>query len=99
LAVCNLFAALSFTLPLLADDSTEGGFAVASQPVKASHFDMFVRQVGIDMATVPTEIRSQWASGPRVGLDDCGMPGNHAGHHHGDSNGEPALSRGREHVE
>lgn len=99
LALCILFAAPLLTLPILAEESAAGGVSVASQPAKASNLDMFVLEVGIDMSTVPTEIRSQWASGPRVGLDDCGMPGTHAAHHHGDENGESSLSGGRDQVE
>jgi len=99
LAVCTLVVALSPALPVLAHESATGGITVASQSPEESNFDEFVRQVGIDMATVPTEIRGQWASGPRAGLDDCGGPVTHAGHPHGDGYSEPKLSRAGQHVE
>jgi len=50
-----------------------------------------VKQVGLDMASVPVELRREWASAPRVGIDDCGVPGTHAGHSHGPDRGESAI--------
>jgi hypothetical protein len=54
-----------------------------SQSVNTAEFEAFVREVGIDMAAVPFEVRREWASAPQVIIDDCSNPGAHAGHGHG----------------
>jgi len=54
-------------------------------------FETFVRAVGIDMAAVPVEVRREWANAPKPGINDCGIPGTHAGHSHGKGSGEQAA--------
>ena len=92
LAACVLVAYLSLSLPLLANELTAGGIDVDSQPAEAAEFEIFVRRVGIDITTVPAEIRRQWSSAPRVSLDDCGIPGTQLGHSHDDDESRSARS-------
>jgi len=68
-----------------ADEVSMTGAAapMPSQSVNTAEFEAFVREVGIDMAAVPFEVRSEWASAPQVIIDDCSNPGAHAGHGHG----------------
>jgi len=68
-----------------ADEVSMTGAAapVPSQSVNTAEFEAFVREVGIDMAAVPFEVRREWASAPQVIIDDCSNPGAHAGHGHG----------------
>jgi len=51
-------------------------------PANAEQFEAFVREVGIDMTSVPVEVRREWASAPQIIINDCGIPGTHAGHSH-----------------
>lgn len=94
LAGCLVLAvtALAATVTLDAE-STMGAATVPVQPqsADAAKFEAFVREVGIDMTTVPIAIRRQWASAPRVGIDDCAIPGTHEGHGHGSDRVEQAV--------
>ena len=62
-----------------------------SPSVNTAEFEAFVREVGIDMAAVPFEVRREWASAPQVIIDDCSNPGAHAGHGHGAPQIEQAV--------
>jgi len=87
-----LAAAFSATVAGADSGSTTGATAaVQPLPAKTAKFEAFVKQVGLDMASVPVELRREWASAPRVGIDDCGVPGTHAGHSHGRDRGESAV--------
>jgi len=57
----------------------------------AAQFEAFVREVGIDMTSVPAEVRREWASAPSLIIDDCGIPGTHAGHSHDGDRGDQAV--------
>jgi hypothetical protein len=78
-------AAIASIATAIADEvSMTGAVAPAqSQSVNTAEFEAFVREVGIDMAAVPFEVRREWASAPQVIIDDCSNPGAHAGHGHG----------------
>ena len=89
-----LVATLSLPVLLQANELTTVDIEVSSQPAAGVEFDIFVRRVGIDITTVPAEIRHQWSSAPRVSLDDCGIPGTHIGHSHGDDESHSAISPG-----
>ncbi len=69
-----------------------GAVAPGQSPsVNTAEFEAFVREVGIDMAAVPFEVRREWASAPQVIIDDCSNPGAHAGHGHGAQQSEQAV--------
>ena len=82
-----------FTATAIADDGSTAGATAPAQPPSAdtAAFETFVREVGIDMATVPAEVRREWANAPKLGITDCGIPGTHAGHSHGKDSGEQAA--------
>lgn len=82
-----------FTATAIADDGSTTGATAPAQPPSAdtAAFETFVREVGIDMATVPVEVRREWANAPKLGITDCGIPGTHAGHSHGKDSGEQAA--------
>jgi len=70
-----------------AASTTDATVPVKLQSANAAKFEAFVRQVGLDMSSVPAELRREWANAPRVGIDDCAIPGTHAGHGHGHGHG------------
>jgi len=76
----------AFAATAVADDGATTGATAPAQPPLANTaaFEAFVREVGIDMATVPAEVRREWARAPKLGISDCGIPGTHAGHSHGE---------------
>jgi len=89
-----VLAAAAFSATVAGADagSTTGATAAAQpQPAKTAKFEAFVKQVGLDMSSVPVELRREWASAPRVGIDDCGVPGTHAGHSHGPDRGGKGI--------
>jgi len=82
--VITLVATASIATALAGEVSMTDAAAPAQSPsVNTAEFEAFVREVGIDMAAVPFEVRSEWASAPQVIIDDCSNPGAHAGHGHG----------------
>ena len=83
----------AFAATAVADDGSTTGATAPAQPPLANTaaFENFVRVVGIDMATVPAEVRREWASAPKLGISDCGIPGTHAGHSQGKDSGEQAA--------
>ena len=90
-----VLAATALSATASADPGTTTGAMAPVQPqtAKASKFEAFVRQVGIDMTTVPIAVRREWAGAPRLIIDDCGIPGTHAGHSHGPGGGEEAVNK------
>jgi len=61
--------------------SGKGAAASAeTRAADAQSFEAFVQQVGIDMSEVPIAVRREWASAPKLGIDDCAVPGTHEGH-------------------
>jgi len=88
----TLFATASIATAIAGEVSMKGAAApVQSQSVDTAEFEAFVREVGIDMAAVPFEVRREWASAPQVIIDDCSNPGAHAGHGHGALQSEHAV--------
>lgn len=90
-----VLAATAFSAAASADPGPATGATVPGQPqpAKTAKFEDFVRQVGIDMTTVPIAVRRDWASAPRLIIDDCGIPGTHAGHSHAPDRGEQAVNQ------
>jgi len=88
-AACLGLAVAATAAPASAEIESAVGAAASSpqaQPVDTARFDGFVREVGIDISSVPGELRREWASAPRVGVDDCGtIPGATGEHGHGDA--------------
>jgi len=82
-----------FAATAIADDGSATGATAPAQPPSAdtAAFETFVREVGIDMATVPVVVRREWANAPKLGITDCGIPGTHAGHSQGKDSGEQAA--------
>lgn len=93
-----VLAATALSATASADPGTTPGAMVPVQPqtAKASKFEAFVRQVGIDMTTVPIAVRHEWAGAPKLIIDDCGIAGTHAGHSHDPSHGEQAVRQAGE---
>ena len=88
----TLVATASIATATADEVSMTGAAAPApSQSVNTAEFEAFVREVGIDMAAVPFEVRREWASAPQVIIDDCSNPGAHAGHGHGALQSEQAV--------
>jgi len=100
-AVAGWFCVLAATAAsgaASADPGSATGATVPGQPqsVKTAKFEDFVRQVGIDMTTVPIAVRHEWASAPKLIIDDCGIAGTHAGHSHGPGRGEQTVKQAGE---
>jgi len=95
IAGCFVLAATALSATASADPGSTAGAAVPAQSrsAKTAKFEDFVRQVGIDMTTVPIAVRRDWASAPRLIIDDCGIPGTHAGHSHAPDRGEQAVNQ------
>jgi len=93
-AAAWLVLAAAFAAAARADVGSATGASVPVQPqsVKTAKFEAFVRQVGLDMSSVPAELRSEWSKAPRVGIDDC-ISGSHAGHGHGPDGAERAVGQ------
>ena len=88
----TLVATASIATAIAGEVSMTGATVpVPSQSVNTAEFEAFVREVGIDMAAVPFEVRREWASAPQVIIDDCSNPGAHAGHGHGALQSEQAV--------
>jgi len=93
-----VLAATAFSATASADPGSATGATVPGQPrsVKTAKFEDFVRQVGIDMTTVPIAVRHEWAGAPKLIIDDCGIAGTHAGHSHGPNRDEQAVRQAGE---
>lgn len=90
-----VLAAAAFAVAAGADVGSATGATISAQPqpVDTSRFEAFVAQVGLDVATIPVEMRREWAKSPRIGIDDCANGGGHAEHEHGPDPGEQAVER------
>jgi len=74
-----LAAALAAAAAACGGRATDDTKPAQPQSANGERLEAFAQQVGIDMAEVPIEIRREWASAPRLEIDDCAIPGTHAG--------------------
>jgi len=90
---CLALATIVVAGTAIADDgsTTRAATRVQTQVVDTTKFEAFVREVGLDMSSLPAELRRQWSEAPRAGIDDCSISGDHAGHIHGPARGEKAV--------
>ena len=86
-----LAAALAATATACGRTATGDPKPAQPESANGEGFEAFVREVGIDMAAVPIAVRREWASAPRLKIDDCAIPGTHAGHAHDPDRGEQAV--------
>ena len=84
-AGCLVLAATAVAATAVADDDSTKAAAppARTEAVDTARFEAFVQEVGIDISALPFAVRSEWARAPRLDIDDCAVPGRHAGHEDG----------------